>query len=312
MIRPMIEIRVGSDSDLPKIKPAFDLLDALGIPYSVRILSAHRTPRLSSEEARNLESNGFKVCIAAAGGAAHLPGTTAAETVIPVLGIPVSSETFAGLDALYAIAQMPDGIPVGTIGVGQAEAAAYLAAEIVGIDDALIVAELRRRRKLPDLKPAAKSRTVALLKPAGAPEGKAADLMNLLRELGVEPREYAGTSAPERDGARVIIALADESTFSSPAEVAARTHLPVIGVPLAAGRLAQNPYDALLGSAPVAGMGVNRVKNAAIFAAEIVAVHDPEVRAKVRAYRESLGRDSQAKDDKLRAGGIRKYLEGMR
>ena len=308
----MIEIRTGSDSDLPKIKPAFDLLDALGIPFSARVLSAHRTPRLSSEEARNLESNGFRVCIAAAGGAAHLPGTTAAETVIPVLGIPVSSETFGGLDALYAIAQMPDGIPVGTLGVGQAEAAALLAAGIVGIDDARIVAELRKRRKLPEMTPPARSRIVAILKPAGAPEGKIADLTKLLRELGVEPRDYAGTSAPERDGARVIVALADEATLSSPASLAARTHLPVIGVPLAAGRLTENPYDALLGSAPVAGMGVNRVKNAAIFAAEIVGVHDPEVRSKVRAYRESLGRDSQAKDEKLLAQGWSAYLKGMR
>jgi phosphoribosylaminoimidazole carboxylase PurE protein len=308
----MIEIRTGSDSDLPKIRPAFDLLEALGIPYSARILSAHRTPKLSSEEARALESNGFRACIAAAGGAAHLPGTTAAETVVPVLGIPVSSEAFAGLDALYAISQMPDGIPVGTIGVNQAEAAAMLAAEIAGLDDARIVGEIRKRRKLPEMAPPAKTRIVAILKPAGAPEARVADLVKLLKELGVEPRDYAGSSAPERDGARVVVALADEATLSSPAGLAARTHLPVIGVPLAPGRLAQNPYDALLGGAPVAGMGVNRVKNAAIFAASIVGVHDPEVRAKVRAYRESLGRDSQAKDEKLRKLGVAEYVKGMK
>ncbi len=308
----MIEIRTGSDSDLPKIKPAFDLLEALGIPFSVRILSAHRTPKVSGEEARNLEANGFKATIAAAGGAAHLPGTTAAETLVPVIGLAVPSEPFGGLDALYAISQMPDGIPVGAIGTGQAEAAALLAAGIAGLDDARIVAELRKRRKLPELAPPPKSRVVGILKPAGLPEGKVADLVKLLQELGVEPRDYAGTQAPERDGARAIVALADAATLSSPAGLAMRTHLPVIGVPVLSGRLAENPYDALLGSAPVAGMGVGRVKNAAIFAAEIVGVHDPEVRAKVRAHRESLARESLARDEKLRQGGIRAYLGEMR
>ena len=123
---PKIEIRVGSDSDLPKISAAFSVLKSLKIPFSVRILSAHRTPAEMTHEAQNLEKNGFGVCIAAAGGSAHLAGMTASETARPVVALPVKSSG-GGLESLCSMLQMPPGIPNACTGIGAAETAAVLA-----------------------------------------------------------------------------------------------------------------------------------------------------------------------------------------
>jgi phosphoribosylaminoimidazole carboxylase PurE protein len=287
----VIEIRTGSDSDIPKIRAAHDLLRALGVPYVERILSAHRTPRLMAEEARRLEERGLRVSIAAAGGSAHLPGMTASETTVPVVGIPVPTEHLGGLDSLYSIVQMPDGCPVGTVGIGQAEAGALLAAEIAGAADEGLIGKIRARKGLKGATPAP-ARVVGLVQPGAAPPARVAELRELLAAFGLEPRDGA-------EG-RVVIVLADAGSLSRPAELAARTHAPVIAVPIAQGKLDRDPFGALLGGAPLAGMGINRYKNAAIYAAQIAGVHDPEVRSKVRAWREKLGEESAAKDAALR------------
>jgi len=131
---PQVGVIMGSQSDLEFLKPGIELLEALGIPHEVRIVSAHRTPDWMFEYAETAEARGLQVIIAGAGGAAHLPGMVAAKTLVPVLGVPVPATLLNGMDALLSIVQMPKGVPVGTLAVGKPGAAnaALLAAEIVG------------------------------------------------------------------------------------------------------------------------------------------------------------------------------------
>jgi len=131
---PLVGIIMGSSSDWETMEHAVTTLAELGVPYETRVVSAHRTPDLLFEYASNAEKRGVEVIIAGAGGAAHLPGMTASKTVLPVLGVPVESKALKGLDSLLSIAQMPGGIPVGTLAIGKAGAinAALLAAAILG------------------------------------------------------------------------------------------------------------------------------------------------------------------------------------
>jgi 5-(carboxyamino)imidazole ribonucleotide mutase len=132
---PLVGIIMGSSSDWETLEHAAKTLEALDVPHETRIVSAHRTPDLLFEYAAAAEGRGIEVIIAGAGGAAHLPGMTASKTVLPVLGVPVESKTLRGLDSLLSIAQMPGGVPVGTLAVGKAGAinAALLAAAILGV-----------------------------------------------------------------------------------------------------------------------------------------------------------------------------------
>jgi 5-(carboxyamino)imidazole ribonucleotide mutase len=129
---------MGSQSDWQTMKHAAETLDALEVAYETRIVSAHRTPERLYAFAKGAKAEGFKVIIAGAGGAAHLPGMTASLTSLPVLGVPVESKTLSGQDSLYSIVQMPPGVPVGTLAIGQAGAinAALLAASILALSDA--------------------------------------------------------------------------------------------------------------------------------------------------------------------------------
>ncbi len=131
-----VAIIMGSQSDWQTMKHAAETLDALGVPYEARIVSAHRTPERLYAFAKGAKAAGFKVIIAGAGGAAHLPGMTAALTSLPVFGVPVESKALSGLDSLYSIVQMPPGVPVGTLAIGQAGAinAALLAASVLGAE----------------------------------------------------------------------------------------------------------------------------------------------------------------------------------
>src|SRR5271155_2116180 len=131
---PLVGIIMGSSSDWETMEHAVKTLEELGVPHETRVVSAHRTPDLLFEYAANAEQRGLEMIIAGAGGAAHLPGMTASKTVLPVLGVPVESKALKGLDSLLSIAQMPGGIPVGTLAIGKAGAinAALLAAAILG------------------------------------------------------------------------------------------------------------------------------------------------------------------------------------
>jgi 5-(carboxyamino)imidazole ribonucleotide mutase len=138
---PLVGVIMGSDSDLDVMQGALDVLEEFGVPHEVRIVSAHRTPDVMFEYARSAADRGLRVIIAGAGGAAHLPGMTASMTVLPVIGVPVPLKQLDGLDSLLSIVQMPAGIPVATVAIGNARNAGLLAVRILGITDG----ELRAR-----------------------------------------------------------------------------------------------------------------------------------------------------------------------
>ena len=128
-----VGIIMGSDSDLPIMEDAVKVLKEFGIGYEVKVLSAHRTPNQHAEYSKSAVSRGLKVIIAAAGGAAHLPGVTAAQTTLPVIGVPIKSKSLEGMDSLLSIVQMPPGIPVATVAINGAKNAAILAVSILSI-----------------------------------------------------------------------------------------------------------------------------------------------------------------------------------
>ena len=133
--KPVVGIIMGSDSDLPVMEKAFDIFNSFDTPYEVKILSAHRTPKQHTEYSSTAEKRGLKVIIAAAGGAAHLPGVTAAHTTLPVIGVPIKSKALSGMDSLLSIVQMPPGVPVATVSIDGSKNAALLALQILGIAD---------------------------------------------------------------------------------------------------------------------------------------------------------------------------------
>ena len=137
---------MGSDSDLPIIEKTTDTLSALGIPFEVHVYSAHRTPEQAREFSVNARANGFGVMIAAAGMAAHLAGAVAANTTLPVIGIPCKSSNLDGMDALLSTVQMPPGIPVATVAINGGVNAALLAAQILAVEDAELAAKLDAKR----------------------------------------------------------------------------------------------------------------------------------------------------------------------
>ncbi len=146
MTSPLVGIIMGSDSDLETMTGALELLDKFEIPYEVTVASAHRSPARAREYARSSEERGIKVIIAGAGGAAHLAGALAAETMLPVLGVPIDSSPLSGFDALLATVQMPAGVPVATMAVGRAGAsnAAVLAAQILALSDEKLSRRLKQ------------------------------------------------------------------------------------------------------------------------------------------------------------------------
>ncbi|HEX6866392.1 MAG TPA: 5-(carboxyamino)imidazole ribonucleotide mutase [Caulobacteraceae bacterium] len=147
--RPPVAIIMGSRSDWPTLKGAADTLEALGVAYEAKVVSAHRTPDRLYRFAKGAKDDGFKVIIAGAGGAAHLPGMTASMTTLPVLGVPVESKLQNGLDSLLSIVQMPAGVPVGTLAVGTAGAknAGLLAAQILALSDEALAGRLAAWRE---------------------------------------------------------------------------------------------------------------------------------------------------------------------
>lgn len=142
-----IGIIMGSDSDLPVVEKAFAVLEEFGVPFEVHVLSAHRTPAEAADFAKNAKANGMAAIIAAAGMAAHLAGAMAANTTLPVIGIPVKSSTLDGLDALLATVQMPSGMPVATVAINGAANAALLGVQILAVEDEELAEKLVAYRK---------------------------------------------------------------------------------------------------------------------------------------------------------------------
>ena len=142
-----VGIIMGSASDLPVVRKAIDTLASMGVPHEVHVYSAHRTPGEAAQFAQSAKANGFGVLIAAAGMAAHLAGAIAAQTTLPVIGIPCKSNTLDGIDALLSTVQMPSGIPVATVAIDGAVNAALLSCEILALSDAELAAKLEAKRK---------------------------------------------------------------------------------------------------------------------------------------------------------------------
>jgi phosphoribosylaminoimidazole carboxylase, PurE protein len=145
-VAPVVGIVGGSRSDFPVLEQAMALLDQLGVPSELRVVSAHRSPDLLYRYAEAAPGRGIKVIIAGAGGAAHLPGMLAAKTTLPVIGVPMPTKHLDGLDSLLSIVQMPRGIPVATVAIGNAENAALLAVEILALSDPALAERLERYR----------------------------------------------------------------------------------------------------------------------------------------------------------------------
>ncbi len=143
---PLVGVIMGSDSDLPTMQGALDALDEFGVAHEVRVVSAHRTPDVMYEYAHSAAARGLRVIIAGAGGAAHLPGMTASMSSLPVIGVPVPLQHLDGLDSLLSIVQMPDGIPVATVGVGKARNAGLLAVRILAAHDDALRSKLDEHR----------------------------------------------------------------------------------------------------------------------------------------------------------------------
>lgn len=144
--RPAVGIIMGSDSDWPTMKAAADACAEFDIPHEVQVISAHRTPRDLERYASSAEKRGLRVIIAGAGGAAHLPGVTAAFTILPIIGVPMESKALKGLDSLLSIVQMPSGIPVATVAIGGARNAGLLAVQILAVGDTALQKKVRSFR----------------------------------------------------------------------------------------------------------------------------------------------------------------------
>ncbi|MGV0023938.1 5-(carboxyamino)imidazole ribonucleotide mutase [Phormidesmis priestleyi] len=147
MTQPLIGIIMGSDSDLPTMQGAIAVCEEFNVPYEVGIVSAHRTPDRMVDYAKQAHQRGIKVIVAGAGGAAHLPGMVAALTPLPVIGVPVASRHLQGLDSLYSIVQMPAGIPVATVAIGNARNAGLLAVQILATHDPNLLSQVQSYRQ---------------------------------------------------------------------------------------------------------------------------------------------------------------------
>ncbi|GMU86321.1 MAG: N5-carboxyaminoimidazole ribonucleotide mutase [Ignavibacteriales bacterium] len=147
MNNPVVGIIMGSDSDLPVMNEAAEVLNEFKVPYEIKIVSAHRTPDLMADYATKARERGLQVIIAGAGGAAHLPGMTAAYTILPVIGVPVKGKSLDGLDSLLSIVQMPGGVPVATVAINQAKNAGLLAVQIIALRDEALAEKLKDYKK---------------------------------------------------------------------------------------------------------------------------------------------------------------------
>lgn len=146
LMNPRVGVIMGSKSDLVVLQEAANALEEFGIPFELKVVSAHRTPEAMFEYARTARERGLEVIIAGAGGAAHLPGMVASLTTLPVIGVPVPTKALGGEDSLYSIVQMPAGVPVATVGIGNGRNAGLLAARILGVQDDKVAAALDRFR----------------------------------------------------------------------------------------------------------------------------------------------------------------------
>lgn len=147
MSKPIVGVVMGSDSDWPTMKEATEILDHFDVSYEKRVVSAHRTPDVMAEYGKEARSRGLQIIIAGAGGAAHLPGMLASHTTLPVIGVPIKTSALGGVDSLYSIVQMPNGIPVATVAIGKAKNAGLLAVRMLGMNNESLSEKLKTYHK---------------------------------------------------------------------------------------------------------------------------------------------------------------------
>jgi 5-(carboxyamino)imidazole ribonucleotide mutase len=160
--KPLVGIIMGSDSDLPTMQEAASVMDEFGVPYEMKIVSAHRTPDVMARYGKSAHTRGLRIIIAGAGGAAHLPGMTASHTPLPVIGVPIRTKSMDGLDSLLSIAQMPAGVPVATVAVGNAKNAGLLAVQMLAMTDTPLQKKILAYKKQMAKESAAKNNAIHL------------------------------------------------------------------------------------------------------------------------------------------------------
>jgi 5-(carboxyamino)imidazole ribonucleotide mutase len=293
MNNKLIEVRTGSNSDLPKIKQIFSLFDDLGITYSPRILSAHRTPLKMIKEAQDLEKNGFRVSVCAAGGSAHLAGMTASETSVPVVALPVQS-SLGGEDALLSMAQMPPGIPNGTVGIGEDYNAGILATRIAYLDNVSIREKLSKLLDTKIKSELNKSPTINIV--SSFPQEQLKQYIDFAKTFGIECNVNTENASPVAiyiDNISKIIINKNLEQVSIIAPLEKEFNL--CSLPL----LIKGPY---------AWIGVNRINNSLIYAAQILGIYFPEVREKFKIYKNNLLNEVIEKDKNLQEKGVDIFL----
>ena len=294
-----VSIVMGSQSDYKTMIFCQNILKKLNIKFESKIISAHRTPNRMYEFAVNAEKNGIAVIIAGAGGSAHLPGMISALTSLPVLGVPIESKKLKGLDSLLSIAQMPKGIPVGTLAIGEDGAinAALLAASIIGLSDLTVKNKLNK---------------VSIVMGSQSDYKTMIFCQNILKKLNIKfetkiisahrtpKRMYDFAINAEKNGIAVIIAGAGGSAHL-PGMISALTSLPVLGVPIESKKL--KGLDSLLSIAqmpkgiPVGtlAIGEDGAINAALLAASIIGLSDLTVKKKLNQFRLSQSKSVKKK-----------------
>lgn len=288
-----IEIRTGSDSDIPKIKECYQFLKKINLEFSARILSAHRTPEEMTLEAKNLEKNNYRCSIAAAGGSAHLAGMTASETLLPVVALPVIPSV-GGIDSLLSMLQMPPGIPNGCVASGDSKNAAILASRIVSLDDNEVRDSI--------------SKELGTKIQAGLPSIPTVNIFSDI-DLDLSLFDKFGISYTLNSSITSPIVLYIDHVSEFPNNVSVKNEQISILAPVVNEdeNFSISKMEEIV-SGPYAWVGLNRVSNAIIYAAHILGVYFPEVRESLRDYRDSLKVVVKEKDLKLQKEGVGSFL----
>lgn len=306
----MIEIRTGSDSDILKMKEAYAYLEENKIEYRPRILSAHRTPSAMVEAAQNLSEEGFRVSVCAAGGAAHLPGMTASETLVPVVGLPIIASTLQGLDSFLSIVQMPDGIPVGTVGAGQSKAAVDLASRIAYLDDLEVRNVLRSKLGLKVRSELDKIKELSIHFTEDIKRSDQKDILNFADELKIPVNVVSEDSIGP-----VTLVVQNLHSIKNVAAYLSQKHESVlINLYLSCDSLSQSSITQLWSDkaeswTPVALMGLNRYKNAVLYGAQVLAQYDANVSEKLLRYRSDMKAVVEVKNEHLCQTGVKDFID---
>ena len=306
----MIEIRTGSDSDILKMKEAYTYLEEHEIEYSPRILSAHRTPSAMVEAAKNLSDEGFRVSVCAAGGAAHLPGMTASETLVPVVGLPIIASTLQGLDSFLSIVQMPDGIPVGTVGAGQSKAAVELASRIAHLDNLQVRNNLRSKLGLRSLDQIDLVKRLSIHFTEDIEASTQKEILDFATELSI-PFEVV---SEDSIGPVTLVVQALHSSKNVAAYLSQKYETVQINLYLSCNSLSQSSITQLWSDkaeswTPVALMGLNRYKNAVLYGAQVLAQYDESIHNKLMRFRSDMKAVIEVKNEHLSQTGVKDFIK---